>query len=130
MGASSAEVTKVSVSIAKYVDRKSWCCGDCRLSTAITILSLAKEGPIKWSWSVRTAEFAELKKCDNYEAIRNAVGLYEPISGTYISIWLQFIDCHTNFYVKRCLTPRISCRIRKLVPQFSTTARYTIKLKN
>src|SRR5437667_6581684 len=47
----------------------------------------------------------------------------------YIYSCLQCIDSHTNFYVKRCLTPRISCRSRKLVPQFSTTARHTIKLR-
>ena len=49
MGASSAEVIKVSVSIAKYVDRKCWCCGDCRLKIMSTTIKIA--GAIASVWS-------------------------------------------------------------------------------
>src|SRR5438046_7791140 len=33
----------------------------------------------------------------------------------YISIWSQFIDSHTNFYMKRCLTTRALCRSKILI---------------
>src|SRR6266516_3764084 len=85
---------------------------------------LQKSSKIKWTWSVHATEFAESQKFANSEAIPISIVLYGPNFGTYISIWLQCIDCHTNFYMERCLTPRISCGSRKLAPQFSRTARH------
>ena len=60
------------------------------------------------------------------KAIPNTIVLYRPNFWSYISIWFGLIDSHTNFYMKRCLATRISCRSRKLVPQFSITARQAL----
>ena len=54
------------------------------------------------------------KNSVNSEAIPNAIALYEPSLGSYISLQLEYIDSHTNFYEKRCIASKILYKSQKL----------------
>jgi len=58
------------------------------------------------------------------EAIPNTIVLYRPKFWSYISIWFEFIDSHTNFYLKRCPTTKTLCWSEKLVTSIAALTCY------